>query len=153
MRQFLALAAMLLLCQTVIRAQEEEKQLNVVQDIADANIQSIVRNVGQLLNKNPQQQENFHAGDHSCSYSHHHSGWYHPDPPGEHYPATGHHQDPIYLNPTVTFTQAQKNQPYVEQAGSPGLFPSVVNNAVIGINNKNFLVGPGTSRYLVIGDD
>ncbi|KAK9919104.1 hypothetical protein WJX75_009438 [Coccomyxa subellipsoidea] len=37
-----------------------------------------------------------------------------------------------------------RNQPFVEQAGSPGLFPSTTNPA--------FNLGPGTSHYLVIGD-
>ena len=38
-----------------------------------------------------------------------------------------------------------RNQPFVEQAGSPGLFPSTTNPA--------FNLGPGTSHYLVIGGD
>ncbi|KAK9918357.1 hypothetical protein WJX75_003475 [Coccomyxa subellipsoidea] len=53
-------------------------------------------------------------------------------------------QAPNYLNPKVSADQANNNEPLVEQAGSPALFPSTT--------NSNFNLGPGTSRYLVIGD-
>lgn len=46
-----------------------------------------------------------------------------------------------------------RNQPYVEQAGSTALFPSATNDARLGITNKNFLVGAGTARYVVIGGE
>lgn len=149
MRQFLAIAAILLLCQTAIRAQEEEKSLNSVNTVADitaANIQSAVRSVGNLINKTPQQ-----TPAQATTVA----------PPTTVIPATTRTTATTalpattpssYLNPIVSFSQAQRNQPYVEQAGSTALFPSNININALGINNRNFLVGPGTSRYLVIGD-
>ena len=41
----------------------------------------------------------------------------------------------------------------MEQAGSTALFPSATNDARLGITNKNFLVGAGTARYVVIGGE
>lgn len=46
-----------------------------------------------------------------------------------------------------------RNQPFVEQAGSTALFPANMSDSRLGINNRNFLVGAGTSRYVVIGGD
>ncbi|BDA48911.1 probable tartrate-resistant acid phosphatase type 5 [Coccomyxa sp. Obi] len=128
MRSVLVAAAILLLCQSCIRA-EKDLSANPIADTVEAVHDFF--HPPQPTTRMPLQ-TTVPSGGSTVP------------PSGSSLPPTTT-QAPNYLNIAVSANQANLNQPLVEQAGSnPDLFPLPTNAA--------FNLGPNTARYLVIGD-